>query len=182
MTSAFDAMIFATGAHKGHVRKYTGLPYIVHPAEVVGIVASVTHDDSMLQAAWLHDVVEDAGVTISEIQSRFGNHVATLVSWLSEAPTGTYGNRALRKGVEARRLEQATTQAKTIKLADVISNSRTIVQLDPKFAKVFLHEKLVSLQYLRGGDSLLWAMALKIITDGLTEIGETFEVPSPDVR
>ena len=57
---------FATQAHEGQVRKYTGVPYIVHPIEVMEIVCTVEHDDAMLAAALLHDVVEDTEHTIDE--------------------------------------------------------------------------------------------------------------------
>ena len=60
---------FAQQAHAAfdQRRKYTGEPYIVHPAEVARLVASVSNDEAMICAAWLHDVVEDTEVTIAEV-------------------------------------------------------------------------------------------------------------------
>ena len=49
------AIAFATLAHKGQKRKYTGTPYIDHPLEVMGIVRTVPHTTEMLMAAVLHD-------------------------------------------------------------------------------------------------------------------------------
>ncbi|NDF14778.1 HD domain-containing protein, partial [bacterium] len=55
MTLVEKARQFATLAHEGQVRKYTGQPYIVHPEEVAGIVSTVPHTEAMLAAAFLHD-------------------------------------------------------------------------------------------------------------------------------
>ena len=62
---------FAKAAHEGidQRRKYTNEPYIVHPQLVAEIVSSVTDDEDMICAAWLHDVVEDTPVTLEEIRN-----------------------------------------------------------------------------------------------------------------
>ena len=80
------ARIFATASHHaaGNVRKYTGEPYINHPAAVVALVASVPHTPEMLAASWLHDTVEDTGVSLGLIEQEFGPEVANLVEMLTE--------------------------------------------------------------------------------------------------
>ena len=70
------AIQFATKAHEGQVRKYTGEPYIVHPLAVMETVATVEHTDEMLMAAVLHDTVEDCDVTLDDIVTEFGEIVA----------------------------------------------------------------------------------------------------------
>ena len=50
---------FASKAHNGQVRKYTGEPYFGHPVEVMEIVSEVIDDPEVHAAALLHDVVED---------------------------------------------------------------------------------------------------------------------------
>ena len=67
------ARLFATAAHAavGQLRKYTHEPYIVHPAEVASIVKTVAHTEAMIAAAWLHDTVEDTGVSIELIRAEF---------------------------------------------------------------------------------------------------------------
>ena len=79
MTLVSDAMIFAACAHDGMLRKGTSLPYIVHPAEVAAIAATLTDDPHILAAALLHDVMEDCGVGEEELVQRFGPRVAQLV-------------------------------------------------------------------------------------------------------
>ena len=154
------AASFAAEAHKGQVRKYTGQPYIVHPIEVMNIVASVPHTDAMLCAALLHDTVEDCGVTLEQIKELFGPEVEDLVFWLTDPPKGESGmNRAMRKELSRQRLEIAPPEAQTIKLADLISNTASIVKHDPDFAVVYLREKAELLKVLVHGDSTLMAKA-----------------------
>lgn len=155
---------FAAEAHKGQVRKYTGQPYIVHPVEVMNLVATVPHTEAMLCAALLHDTVEDCGVTLAEIEAEFGPEVEDLVFWLTDPPKGDSGlNRAARKELSRQRLEIAPAQAQTIKLADLISNTVSIVKYDPDFAVVYLREKAELLKVLVHGDSTLMAKAKELL-------------------
>ena len=54
-----DAVAFATAAHAGQLRKYSGRPYIEHPVAVARMTSRFVHDEDMLLAAVLHDTVED---------------------------------------------------------------------------------------------------------------------------
>lgn len=153
------ALTFATAAHAavGQLRKYTNEPYIVHPVEVAGIVSKVPGaTDEMIAAAYLHDVVEDTGVTIELIKKEFGDEVAELVGWLTDVSRPDHGNRAQRKAVDRAHTAGAPAAAQTIKLADLISNTRSIVEHDEKFAKTYLAEKRLLLEVLTKGDPGLW--------------------------
>jgi (p)ppGpp synthase/HD superfamily hydrolase len=155
------ARVFATAAHAAiaQVRKYTGEPYICHPADVRDLVATVPHTDEMLAAAWLHDVVEDTEVTFAAINQEFGPIVEDLVRWLTDVATPEDGNRAVRKRLDKEHLAGAPAAAQTIKVADLIDNSRTILTRDPQFAKVYLREKRALLAVLTRADPALLAMA-----------------------
>ncbi len=72
------AQIYATKAHEGQVRS-DGLPFISHPAKVVEILTAVTNDENVLAAAWLHDTIEDCGITREELAAEFNQDVADLV-------------------------------------------------------------------------------------------------------
>ena len=74
-----EAIAFAVKAHDGMRRKKSQSPYILHPKEAAVIVGSMTDDQNLIAAAVLHDVVEDADITIEEIESRFGKRVRELV-------------------------------------------------------------------------------------------------------
>lgn len=160
------ARLFATAAHHavGQVRKYTGEPYINHPAEVVGILAgSGAACPEMLAAAWLHDVVEDTQVGIDIIRDEFGACVTTLVEGLTDVSQPEDGNRKVRKAIDRAHTAGQSPACKTIKLADLISNTRSIVERDPEFAKVYLAEKRLLLEVLRAGDPGLWQQALSLV-------------------
>ena len=74
------AVTFAVNAHDGQRRKKSATPYILHPLEAAVIVGTMTDDENIIAAAVLHDVVEDAGVTLEEIERQFGRRVWELVS------------------------------------------------------------------------------------------------------
>ena len=74
-----EAIIFAVKAHDGQRRKKSESPYILHPMEAAVIVGAMTDDQNVIAAAALHDVVEDAGISIEEIEEKFGKRVRELV-------------------------------------------------------------------------------------------------------
>lgn len=74
-----EAIAFAVKAHDGMRRKKSDAPYILHPMEAAVIVGTMTDDQNLISAAALHDVVEDADITIGEIEERFGRRVRELV-------------------------------------------------------------------------------------------------------
>ena len=74
-----EAIAFAVKAHDGMRRKKSQSPYILHPMEAAVIVGTMTDDQNLIAAAVLHDVVEDADVTIEEIEEKFGKRVRELV-------------------------------------------------------------------------------------------------------
>ena len=167
MTLAYDAMMFAREAHKAQRRKYTNNPYVDHLAEVAGIVATVAApvrvetgefvSEAMIATAWLHDCREDQGITGEEIEERFGMRVAVGVALLSDFEQG---NRAERKAASRARLASAPGWVQTIKCADLISNTSSIVQHDPKFAAVYLEEKRLLLAVMDRADRRLHALAM----------------------
>lgn len=153
---AFNAMEFARHAHRDQKRKYTGNPYVDHLAEVAGILSTVTDRSAAIAVAWLHDVVEDQGVDEETLNREFGGTVARGVMLLSDLETG---NRAQRKVLSRLRLESAPGWVQTIKCADLISNTSSIVEHDPEFAKVYLEEKRLLLDALTKADSRLLKIA-----------------------
>lgn len=160
MTLEDRAREFATKAHAGQKRKYTGAPYVTHCEAVAEIVRGIPGcTEEMIAAAWLHDTVEDCGVSRAEIAHQFGAEVALLVDALTDVSQPSDGNRKARKALDLLYTAQAKPPAKTIKLADLIDNTSTIVQYDPAFAKVYLQEKLVLLEVLKDGDPVLWQRA-----------------------
>ncbi|MFC1969065.1 RelA/SpoT family protein [Chloroflexota bacterium] len=138
LTLVEDAYQFATKAHEGQVRK-SGEPYMDHPLQTALILATVQLDASSLAAALLHDVSENCGVQIAEIETRFGPEVAKLVD----------GNTKLGKLSKQASTEVAASNVQVenlrkmlvamaedlrvvfIKLADRLHNMRTLDALPP---------------------------------------------------
>ncbi|WP_370527389.1 hypothetical protein [Cedecea sp. P7760] len=112
--------------------------------------------DMAIACAWLHDVVEDQGITAEELRREFGVTVARGVMALSDLEEG---NRAERKRLSRERLAKAQSWVQTIKVADLISNTSSIVEHDPKFAVTYLEEKRLLLDVLTEADPLLLAIA-----------------------
>lgn len=137
---------FARQAHGRQTRKYSGEPYIQHLDSVVRILRSFGIDSPrVLCAAYLHDTVEDTSTTIEHIFDVFGEDIAELVYWLTDAEQG---NRHMRKIMSAWRLGRAPFEAKLIKLADLIDNTENICRNDPPFALVYLREKTKILEMM----------------------------------
>ena len=166
------ARAFAESAHASinHRRKYTGEPYIMHPFEVAKIVSTIPHSDEMLAAAWLHDTVEDTNVTSLDIHKEFGPIVGRYVWQLTDVSTPSYGNRSIRKAIDRRHTKGAEANVKSIKLADLISNTKSITEHDLGFAKVYLTEKRLLLPYLIEGDRSLWTLAFDLVIKGFHSI------------
>lgn len=156
--------------HKGQVRKYTGEPYFLHPKAVMEIVKTVPHTEAMLCAAWLHDTVEDTPCTLDDVRNMCGEEVAVLVEMLTDTSRPEDGNRAARKAIDREHTAKASPEAKTIKLADLIDNTRSIAAHDPEFAKVYLAEKALLLEVLREGDATLWAIAHSMLPSPNVEL------------
>ena len=122
------AIYFATKAHDGMRRKKAELPYIMHPLEAAIIVASMTTDQEVISAALLHDVVEDAGITLEEILNEFGERVKFLV----EAET------------ENKREELPSDQTWKIRKEESLIELEKTTDLD--VLKVWLGDKLANMR------------------------------------
>ena len=139
------ATVFATQAHSGQKRKYTGDDYIVHPVAVAELVRDNGGTEDQIIAALLHDTIEDTSVTYEDVFKSFGADVAALVWELTDRFTHEEypdNNRAQRKAWESERLAKVSVTAKLIKLCDMIDNTSSIVEHDPGFASVYLGEKI----------------------------------------
>lgn len=123
------AIVFATSAHEGQLRKGTQIPYILHPLEAAAIVGTMTTDDEIIAAAVLHDVVEDTNTTVEQIKERFGERVAALVASESEDKRENLSAEStwkIRKQETIDHLKTAPIEVKMITLGDKLSNIRAI--------------------------------------------------------
>ena len=84
---------YATRKHEGQFRK-TGEPYIIHPVAVTDILAGLEMDTPSLCAGFLHDVIEDCGVTREELASEFGDEIAGLVDGVTKLKLADFEKRS----------------------------------------------------------------------------------------
>jgi (p)ppGpp synthase/HD superfamily hydrolase len=116
----------ASNWHSGQKRKgEAGEPYINHLIEVARLVAEATNgqDPHLVAAAFLHDAVEDQDVTLSQVASMFGDDVAALVGEVTDDRSLP---KAERKRLQVEHAPHMSARAKILKLADKISNVRTV--------------------------------------------------------
>lgn len=137
---------FAHARHNAinHKRKYTGEPYTNHLDTVADIVRKNGGTPYMIAAAYLHDTLENTKTTAKELIYHFPIEVVALVIELTDVYTKAafpHLNRAARKALENARLAKITSNAKTIKLADMEDNGKDISVNDPDFSRVYVHEK-----------------------------------------
>jgi (p)ppGpp synthase/HD superfamily hydrolase len=154
---------FAAEAHAGQLRKYVGRPYIAHPIAVSRLVARFGGDLNMQIAALLHDTVEDTAVTLDVVRCEFGQDVAMLVSGLTDVSRLEDGNRATRKAIDLAHTASACSRAKSVKCADLIHNTGSIVAHDRSFAKIYLQEKARLLEVLQDASlPKLYQLAVRV--------------------
>jgi len=160
------ARVYATAAHAavGQMRKYTDEPYIVHPIRVGDIVDKFGGTDEMISAAYLHDVVEDTGVSIEDILDMFGSVVAVIVDGLTDVSKPEDGNRAVRKAMDRQHSADATWAAQFVKCADIIDNAADIGDNDPSFNVVYRKEMAALLEVLdKVKDDPIYTAAVKAV-------------------
>ena len=125
-----EAIVFSTEAHDGMRRRKSDTPYVLHPLEVAVIVGSITDDQEVIAAGVLHDVVEDAGITLDEVGERFGKRVKELVASETEnkrenlPPEQTW---LVRKQESIEKLKNTDDMdVLTVWIGDKLSNIRSI--------------------------------------------------------
>jgi (p)ppGpp synthase/HD superfamily hydrolase len=175
------AQAFAHEAHDSikQVRKYTGEPYWVHTDDAANILASVTNDKEAIAGEHLHDVVEDVWIinpfySLDRIRALFGERVALFVYDLTDVYTKEafpQYNRAKRKQLENERIGKIQPISKSGKLADIISNTKSIVEYDKDFARVYLREIMAQFPYLSDGNPDLFQGARTQAVAAMARLG-----------
>jgi hypothetical protein len=164
---------FAISAHSRihQLRKYSQKPYDVHLKAVAKLVSSVSPDEALIAAAWLHDTVEDTPATFEDLEREFGTDVTELVKQLTDVSKPGDGNRAVRKAIDRQHLAGASPRAKTVKLADLVDNCEDICRNDPRFGRVFLSEMQSLLEVLPEGDETLYRKAVETVAACMRKLG-----------
>jgi GTP diphosphokinase / guanosine-3',5'-bis(diphosphate) 3'-diphosphatase len=127
-----EAFRFSDAAHLGQFRK-SGEPYITHPIAVAGTLADWRLDSAAIQAALLHDVMEDSGIGKQQLAERFGPTVADLVDGVSKLDRLSFDSSIQAQAESFRKMLLAMARdvrVILIKLADRLHNVRTLAAVD----------------------------------------------------
>lgn len=123
-----EAFVFAAESH-GEQRRYSGDPYIVHSVSVAAILAGMEMDKDTINAALLHDVLEDTPVPASELENKFGLDVVTLVDGVTKLGKLPFNSVEDYQAENLRKMfivMAKDIRVVLIKLADRLHNMRTI--------------------------------------------------------
>src|SRR5260370_23030838 len=126
-----EAARFASEKHARQKRKGNAAePYINHLIEVAELIAisSDILDTDLIVAGLLHDTIEDTDVTAGELEQGFGSDVACLVV---EATDDKSLPKETRKALQVETASHKSTRAQTLKLADKVSNLRSLLTSPP---------------------------------------------------
>lgn len=147
---------YATVKHAGQLYS-GGLPYTHHLAAVEQVVRrfsdsrGIMAPEFLLVAAWLHDVVEDTGTKLKEIEEMFGEEVAQLVAAVTDEPGE---NRKIRKALSYPKIRAGGVWAVRLKLADRIANVETGGKLVSMYRKEY--EDFKRALYTQGENEEMW--------------------------
>jgi len=147
--SALSALRFATAAHKGQKRK-SGGDYISHPKEVARIVKQYKNShnlDALIQAAYLHDTIEDTDTTYKDLVKQFGGLVAGMVKDLTSDKDAI---EAMGKGEYiANKMAKMSSWSLVIKLADRLANVGDIDDRPAEFQKKYANQTKLAIDTLK---------------------------------
>ena len=138
------AFELALKAHEEQ-RRQSGEIYIYHPLGVVRILAEVQVDAVTLEAAILHDVVEDTDIKLETIEKEFGGEVARLVDGVTKLSRIEYKSKEEQKLESHRKMLLAMAKdlrVVVIKLADRLHNMRTLSHMNSEKQKDIAKETL----------------------------------------
>lgn len=124
----YHAYLFSASAHEGQTR-LSGEPYIYHPISVARVLAEMHMDAETIQAAILHDVIEDTETAKEQIKTEFGDDVAELVDGVSKLTHLEFESKLEAQAENFRKMMLAMVKdvrVIIIKLADRLHNMRTL--------------------------------------------------------
>ncbi len=136
------AFHLAYKAHQGQFRA-SGEPYIIHPIEVANLLKEIGASSSVIAAGLLHDVVEDTGIPLSEIEKNFGSEVKILVEGVTKLGGIHFTNRTEAQAENLRKMFLSMSRdirVVLVKLADRLHNMRTIEWLNSERQKRIARE------------------------------------------
>jgi len=181
------AELMAVEAHGSQQRQFEEAPYWRHLQRVAATVLRYSANELLTAAALFHDILEDTSWDEQQLKERISaiaspQHGLLILGWVKEL-TDEFSksnypdwNRKRRKQAEAERLSKTSSEAQTIKYADIMDNSRSFHTGGQSFAPKYLSEALYLLQVMTKGNTLLREEALQVVTREISRLNIT--IPS----
>lgn len=158
-----EAYDYADEAHRGQLRK-SGEPYILHPLAVAEIMVQMQMDVVTVEAALLHDVVEDTTVTVEDVRGKFGETIAGLVDGLTKLEKIQFRSKEEQQNENYRKMFVAMAndiRVILIKLADRLHNMRTLKFQSEESQRRIAHETMeiyCPIAHRLGMSAIKWEM------------------------
>lgn len=166
----FDFVKFHHGSQR---RKYTDEPYFTHLLSVAELLSQFSNDEMEVEIGLCHDLLERTACTKQEFalklidmgydlfpRNKILKGVYDMTNLYSEAAYPMF-NRKERKDLEAERMVDIESFSQTVKYAEIIINSRSIIQYDPEFAKIYVEEIQSYIKEMNEGNRNLYQLCCK---------------------
>ena len=184
VAALLKALHFAADKHRDQRRKDVGAsPYINHPIEVAELLARVggVTDLVTLQGAILHDTIEDTNTTPEELEAEFGPEVRRVVE---EVTDDKKLPKEDRKRLQIEHAPHASERAKHVKLADKVSNVRSVTLTPPANWPLSRRQEYLDwteqvIDGLRGCNPALEGHYSELLAEGRRVLGSTQDVTDP---
>lgn len=174
------AKLWATQAHEGQYRKFSGQPYVEHPKRVAQIILRYKDSaelDMLLAAALLHDTIEDSSTSEEDIFHEFGPDVLNIVAELTTPTTVT---KSEKREYLAKKMTGMTSYALVIKLADRLDNCSDLRHATKQFRSSYIKETRYIISQLVANRFFLSNTQLDLIHDILKEVNTAARIDEFD--
>jgi len=159
------ALITATNAHLGQVRKYTNEPYINHPIRVSEWLATFHVGEQIEAAALCHDVIEDCDCAYEDLEAHVGVNVADIVLEVTNLNFVDGTPRHKKFWANLAKLMCASHQAQTLKCGDIYDNCKDVYELDPSYAVRYIAEKFILIRLFTRAQSNVLEATVNMLSD-----------------
>ncbi len=133
-----EVIKFAKEKHKNQKRKFSKLPYFIHPKRIAEKIKQITNNINIIATAYLHDTIEDTNATYEEINQLFGKEIADLVKELTSDNIEV--KKMGKKKYLTQKMNKMSENAFLVKLVDRLDNIKDIKDGPQAFKEKYLKE------------------------------------------